>query len=144
MTMFASNQILEISCSKDQLEQTIRFAMELSGSAEYMTRTKYRVHPAFAIINGMYCLADGHMDDSDIQCPDGYTEFPFDYDPDILSAIILQWAEKQTLPARPGTDGSCELGFLIRIPRSHKPVSTPPDIMRSVITIQPYWCTYHK
>lgn len=115
--MFSSNQCFQISGTLDKLSAVIDFAVRLDDKLEMLTRNDRKVHIAYQITNnGLYCLGTGGIEGHPQfgKPNDGWTEFPFDYDPDILAGIIRQWIEKQPRPDSEydDFDGGTGLGFL--------------------------------
>ena len=98
--MYSSNQILDISVDTQDLAQTISFAVRLYDDTNMFTRQNGRVKMAFSEpIPGVYAIGDGSMEPYSSgpnkgwfsPTPPGWTDYPFDYDPDIIAPIITQW-----------------------------------------------------
>jgi len=102
--MFSSNQIFEISGSLEQLEDAIRFALRHYGKSN-AKELFYQIAE-----DGKYCLG--------WNCDEGWNEFPFDFDPHIVSEIIEQHIEKMmdgTKSKYEWGDGSTGRGFLMKV-----------------------------
>ena len=113
--MFASNQILEFSgcLSHDgELKRALEFAIKASDWYEPFTRTKNHCKCTYQITeDGRYCIGRGGE-------KDGWNEFPFDFDLEIISRIIVQHLEKQEIEQY-GLDGTCLKGYHMKaIPES--------------------------
>ena len=112
--MFSSNQVLKISGTLDQLELALRFALDYSGEAKNMTKAErdrgckllYQITD-----NGKYCIGWGFGD-----VPEGWKEYPFDFEVHIVSQIIAQYIKKQPRAesAYDYADGGTSDGFLMR------------------------------
>ncbi|MDE7244972.1 MAG: hypothetical protein K2O18_13505 [Oscillospiraceae bacterium] len=84
-----------------------------------------------------------------IKTPDGWTDYPFDYDPKIIAEIVQQRIEKQPEPEAPYTDGSSRLGVRVMCKESMNDV---PDAMYNgianpwpaILVFEPYMMTYDK
>lgn len=156
--MYSSNQRLDITCDFKQFPATLDFVVRLSGDHECLTRQNQRVKLAFRTTdNGLYFLALGSMPanptrpGSGIKCKEGWTDFPFDYDPEIVARIIQQWAEAQPEVECEDTDGSIERGIRIFHPNS-LPAEDIRELLRNyninllhVLAIfKPFMLTYDK
>lgn len=111
--MFASNQILEISgCfdDRDALKNALEFALKASGKLNVFTRTQEPAICVFQVTkDGKYCIG------STFKEIDGWIEYPFDFDIDIITAIAEQHLKKvETSPLYEG-DGSYRKGFLLKV-----------------------------
>lgn len=120
--MFSSNQILDISTDFRDLPDVIKFAVKLYGD-EIFTRHDGRVKMAFSEpVKGVYAIGLGSMEPYKTgpnkgwshDTAKGWTDYPFDYDADIISAVVSQWAKKQPAPPHTGTDGTERLGVRVR------------------------------
>lgn len=114
--MFSSRQVFDVLVTEAQLKPCIDFAMEMADSLEMFTRSDGRVRLAFAEpAKGVYAIGRGSMPDPSWCEPHGagkgWTDYQFDYDTDILSRVIWQWAQKQDYPDPPDTDGSIRKGL---------------------------------
>ena len=113
--MFSSNQIIEISGEFEQLEAALSFALKMSGHDKNMTRSEiergckltYQISPA-----GWYCIGWAFKN-----IPNGWNEYPFDFQTDIVSKIIVQYLKKHP-PVNDGEyediDGSSGKGFIMK------------------------------
>ena len=131
--MFSSEQIFEVSGDMDQLEMTIKFAIDMEGSARNGIR--YQITE-----DGKYCLGWG--DDKD-----GWNKYPFDFDVHIVAEIIKQHLNKQDCED-PYTwrDGSSSKGFLMKaIPElasdEYNGIKSP---FYGIVSIEPYMNYYGK
>ena len=120
--MFASNQILDVTCEPRDLAKAIAFGMSLHGD-EMFKRADGRVKVAFSEpISGVYAIGTGSMEpvrnipngNKGHDCAKGWTDYPFDYDPAIIAGIITQWLAKQPEPPHAPTNGSEEIGVRMR------------------------------
>ena len=90
--MFSSNQVFEISGSMDQLPIALQFALDYSDHARAMTpreiergcKLVYQIAK-----DGKYCIGWAFKD---IQ--EGWQEYPFDFDVEIVARIIAQYLGK--------------------------------------------------
>ena len=139
--MFSSNQVLQISgCieHRDELKHALDFAIKASGWYDAFTRKDKPAKCTFQITkDGRYCLGWG--------VKEGWTEFQFDFDIDIISKIVAQHLEKQELD-RGFWDGSYSKGFLIKnleftFDDEKDGVKNPSY---GIIQIEPYTCFYAK
>jgi hypothetical protein len=114
--MFASNQILAISgcLSHDgDLKNALEFAMKAHG-LDVFVRTKNPAKCVYQVTeDGRYCIGWAFNN-----IKEGWNEYPFDFDLDIISRIIAKHLEKQELE-RDIWDGSYHKGFVMSgIPES--------------------------
>ena len=142
--MFSSNQTLEVSgclSHKGELYNALEFALKASGSLDVFTRD---CKPAKCVYqktkDGRYCI--GWVFDD---MKDGWNEFPFEFDLNIISQIIAKHLEKQELVSY-GFDGSYHKGFIMKaIPDS---LSSECDGIRNpfygIVEFSPYTCFYGK
>ena len=161
--MYASNQRLDVACTKDDLTKVLDFAVKLYGE-ELFTRSDGRIRMAFAIIKmpagpDIYMIGTGAMEPYQTgpnkgwasKLGKGWTDYPFDYEPDLVARIIAQWAAKQDIDM-PSIDGSVEKG--IRVMSVHTayedgPLPTPYsiegiDMGDAILAFVPYPMEYHK
>ena len=149
--MFSSNQKFDVTCELEGLEEVIAFAVKASGCLECLTRYDRRVRPAFqATLTGLYCIGLGSVHAAgESEAPEGWTDFPFDYDPAILAPIVAQWVRSQPKPEPSGTDGTERLGVEVAHPNDL------PGIFRAwqggikgplncILTFRPYAVGYDK
>lgn len=118
--MFSSNQILDVSCEQQDLGEIIKFAIGLYGE-DLFTRNDGRLKVAYSEpVPGVYAIGRGSFpgfsNNPGLAHPAkrGWTDYPFDYDPEIIAGIINQWVKKQSAPKHTGTDGSEHLGIRVR------------------------------
>lgn len=106
--MFSSNQKLVISGTFDQLQSTLKFVLDHSEDK----------HICYQITKNKYCL--GWMlynNTGKYYAPDGWVEYKFDFDLNIVSKIIIQELKKMDKKecGYETYDGSCNSnGFLIK------------------------------
>lgn len=130
--MFASNQVLEVSGSFGQLKMALEFALNMSGNS----KCAYQITE-----DGRYCI--GKVYDKP---KDGWTEFQFDFDSDIISRIITQFLTKQNLDYEEEGDGGYNKGFIMKvIPESmgdeYKGIKSP---FYGIVEFKPFVCFYSK
>lgn len=124
--MFSSNQKLDITCETRDLASVIDFCTKLyADSCQMFTRSNGRVKIAFSEpMTGVYAIGTGSMAPYTTgpnkcvghDCPDGWTDYPFDHDPEIIAKIIAQWLGKNPPldTDKPLTDGTLRPGLRIR------------------------------
>ena len=112
--MFSSNQILEVSgnlSDQNELEIALEFALKYSGYAKNMKQDEidrgckllYQITE-----DGKYCIGWGFEKN-----PEGWIEYPFRFDIDIVSRIIRQHLE--SFPVEKDIwDGSYQKGFIMK------------------------------
>jgi hypothetical protein len=130
--MFSSDQIFEVSGDMSQLEKTIRFAIDMNGigkSGICYQKTE----------DGKFCLGWGDEE--------GWSPFPFDFDPHIVAEIVKQHLEKQDCKdPYAWADGSSDKGFLMKaIPETcadeYKGIKHP---FYGIVSIEPFMNFYSK
>ena len=136
--MFSSNQIFEVSGDirhENDLRDALEYALKKSGWYECFTKKVKPTKCTFQVSeNGGYGI--GWCSDGD-----GWTEYQFDFDVDIISKIIEQHLEKQNVD-RFGGDGTNSKGFVIKhMKRSEDGFASP---QYGIIVIYPYNCYYAK
>ena len=141
--MFSSNQVLEVSgkLNVDSIRNTLEFALKLSGNFETFTRKEKHSTCVYQITeDGKYCIGwafDG--------VEKGWSEFPFDFDLDIISRIICQHLEKQGV-VYGEWDGSYGKGFVMRVIEEtlaceEAGVKNP---FYGIVSFESYTCFYAK
>lgn len=102
--MFSSNQIFKVSGDFSQLEAALRFALRFNGSNT--NNLAYQITK-----DGKYCIGWYHE-----KPKDGWNVFPFDFDAEIVSKIIIQHLGKNKTfdDAYENLDGGTEDGFLMK------------------------------
>ena len=143
--MFSSNQVLEISgClnHNNELYDALEFALKSSGKLKCFTRTNNPSKCVYQITkDGRYCIGwsfDG--------IAEGWTEYQFDFDLNIISLIIAKYLENQEISNDDLGDGSYHKGFIMRaIPEwlgsEYKGIKNP---FYGIIEFSPYTCFYSK
>lgn len=130
--MFSSDQIFEVSGSMEQLEQAIRLAIGMHGVGK--SGISYQKTE-----NGKFCLGWGNEE--------GWTSFPFDFDPHIVSEIVKQHLEKQEYKDPYSySDGTSKMGFLMKvIPETcsseYEGIKKP---FFGIVSIEPFMNFYSK
>ena len=133
--MFSSNQIFEISGSLEQLEDAIRFALKHYGTPNEKGLF-YQITE-----DGKYCLG--------LSCEENWKEFPFDFNPHIVSEIIEQHIEKimdNMTSDYEFADGGTSRGFLMKaIPETfsyeYQGIKKP---FYGIVSIEPFENFYSK
>ena len=144
--MFSSNQILEVSGSlshKDELKAALEFALKYSDQAKNMEQKEidrgckllYQVTK-----DGKYCIGWGFE-----RIPEGWNEYPFRFETDIVSRIICQHLE--SFPKKEGGyDGSYQKGFVMKC--IEETMSSEKDGIKNpfygIVYFEPYTCFYSK
>ena len=142
----SSNQIIEVSGSlthRNELESALEFALNYSGQAKNMNQLEidrgckllYQVTE-----DGKYCIGWGFD-----KVPEGWMEYPFKFDIQIVSQIIRQHLADFPV-VRDVWDGAYEKGFIMRcIPES---LSTEDEGIKNpfygIVYFKPYTCFYSK
>lgn len=161
--MYASNQLLDVACAADGLEETIGFAVKLYGE-EVFTRTDGRIRMAWAIVKmpsgpDIYLVGTGSMEPYQTgpnkgwasKLGKGWTDYPFDYEPGLVARIVSQWAMKQQI-SLPAIDGAVAKGVRVMsvdtaytdgpLPAPHSIENI--DMHKAVLAFVPYPMEYHK
>ena len=145
--MFSSNQILEVSGTLshlEQLESALEFALKYSGQAKNMNQEEIDRGCKFVYQitkDGKYCIGWGFKD-----VPEGWNEYPFRFEIDIVSRIIRQHLE--SFPKEKGNDydGSYSKGFVMKC--SEESMSSEKDGIKKpfycIVYFKPYTCFYSK
>lgn len=112
--MFSSNQVFEISGDMSQLKPALQFALDYSGHAKNMSKSEIErgCKLVYQIAkDGKYCIGWAFKDTKD-----GWKEYPFDFDVDIVAQIIAQHLGKLETPQSgyEWADGSSDPGFLMK------------------------------
>ena len=144
--MFSSNQILKVSGSlshRNELESALEFALKYSGADKNMQQKEidrgckllYQITE-----DGKYCIGWGFEN-----VPEGWLEYPFRFDIDIVSRIISQYIEN--FPVKEDIwDGSYQKGFIMQC--IDECMSTEKDGIKNpfygIVYFKPYTCFYSK
>lgn len=143
--MFSSNQILEISGSinhKNEVYNALEFVLKAEGCLENFTRAEKPTKCVFQITkDGRFCIGWNCHDSLE----NGWTEFQFDFDLNIISQIIEKHLEKQEIE-QGILDGSYQKGFIVKaIPESlgaeYDGIINP---FYGIVEFKPYTCFYSK
>lgn len=122
--MFSSNQVLEISGSFGQLQTALEFALKMSENSNCVYQItedgRYRIGKFFCKIK------------------EGWNEFQFDFDTDIVSQIIIQFLSKQDIYYEDEGDGEYNKGFIM------KAISEYVDDGYGIVEFKPFICFYSK
>lgn len=140
--MFSSNQVFKISGNikhDGELASAVRAALEMSGYDAFFRRVKDPAQMVFQITESGKYAVGWCWDNTPVK---GWTMLPFDYDINILCAIIRKHLEKQR-PVSIPWDGSCEKGFLLCAKGDDvfEDVTSP---FYCIFTVEPFTCFYAK
>lgn len=158
---FASNQIFQVSGSLESIEEILDMAIRHSGHYDMLTREDDRVSVIYQITdNDLYCIGWGRIKNPTNPAkysyqfqnmntvPEGWSEYPFDYDPKIIGKIIAQWIKSQPEPKSvyDGYDGGHSTGFLCECLWGHsfevrQSIKSP---FYGIVTFKPYANWYSK
>ena len=142
--MFSSNQVLEFSgclCHRGELYNALEFALKASGKLDCFTRTDRPAKCVYQITeDGRYCI--GWVFDG---VKEGWNEFPFDFNLNIISQIIKKHLEKQEV-IRDMWGGSYDKGFIMKvIPESlSMECNGIKEPFYGIVEFSPYTCFYSK
>ena len=139
--MFSSNQILKVSgCLSlpNELEDALEFALKYSGHYKNMSQSEidrgckllYQITE-----DGKYCIGWGFK-----EIPEGWLEYPFKFDINIVSNIISQHLESFPLE-QDIWDGSYEKGFIMECIKESNGIKSP---FYGIVSFRPYTCFYSK
>ena len=142
--MFSSNQILEVTgcLSHDkELYNALRFALLFADELKCFERNDKPSKCVYQITSdGRYCLGWAFE-----RVEEGWNEFPFDFDLDIIAKIIEKHLEKQKI-LYGGWDGSYNKGFRMKaieesMGDEDNGVINP---FYGIVEFSPYTCFYSK
>lgn len=140
--MFSSNQTLEISGDirhENDLRDALEYALKKSGYYDRLTRRENATNCTFQITeHGGYCIGRRWKGD---KLKEGWTEFQFDFDIDIIAKIIEQHLAKCEVDEC-GGDGSNSKGYLLKRLEYNEPGVKAPEY--GIVVIYPYNCYYAK
>lgn len=156
--MFSSMQIFDVLVTEDQLRPCIDLAMKMADDVRLFTRDDGRVNLAFAEpVPGVYAIGRGSMPNPSWCEPHeagrGWTDYQFDYDTEIVSKIVWQWAMKQDYPEAPDTDGSVKRGVRCMSLQTAAQADILPDYYEiagkwspyeTILVFAPAWHRYDK
>lgn len=158
--MFSSNQIFDVTCDFRDLARVIDFGVSLADDRECLTRRDGTVMPAFQITEtGLYCFGRGTMKSippsqrypcghRGHDASEGWTDFPFKYDPEIIAKIVTQWVKEQPEPPHTMTDGSEEIGVRVMckesVPDNGEIYMGIKNPFSTILVFQPYRQCYDK
>lgn len=144
--MFSSNQILKISgnlsdFNNEEIYNALEFALKLSRNLENFTRKNEPLKCVYQITqSGKYCIGWAYND-----VKDGWNEFPFDFDLNIISLIIAKHLKNQKVN-RDIWDGSYAKGFIMKaIPETlSNEYEGIKNSFYGIVEFSPYTCFYSK
>ena len=139
--MFSSNQILEISGDMSQLPIALQFALDYSGKSEHMTPKEIErgCKLVYQIANdGKYCIGWGFKDTEE-----GWLEYPFDFEVDIVARVIAQHLHKMPTPDNGygWADGDEKEGFLMKAIDFDDSIKNP---FFGIVSFEKFGCFYAK
>lgn len=136
--MFSSNQVLEVSGNiehKGELQNALELALTASGHNQPTSKIVYQITP-----DGRYCIGWAVLD-----IPDGWKEYPFEFDISITSQIIAKHLNKQSVTYG-GWDGSYHKGFLMKAIK--KSLASEESGIKNpfygIVEFSPFTCFYSK
>lgn len=113
--MFSSNQVLSYSGTFDELQIALEFALKASGKDRHMNEEERKrgCKLVYQITKtGKYCIGWAFN-----TVPSGWKEYEFDFDPEIVTKIIIQYLKKQEPINTKGKEiycnGSTSKGFIM-------------------------------
>lgn len=160
--MFCSNQIFDVACTAKDLPRVLAFGLSMADDVgDCLTREDGRIRLAFSQpAPDVYAIGYGSMKPFKTgpnkgwfrNLPEGWTDYPFDYDPAIVGPIVAQWLDQNPPdPAdRPDIDGAVEPGLRIRCPQDM--LKAMPGLREiphwnssgTLLYLTPCWLEYHK
>ena len=147
--MFSSNQVFQISGAldhQDELKNALEFALKMSGEIDCFTRQKNPATCVYQITkDSRYCIGWAFTDNGTKPLPNGWSEFPFEFDIDIISRIIAKHLEKQEI-VRDIWDGGYSKGFLMKV--IEESLASESDGIKNpfhgIVQFEHYTCFYSK
>ena len=142
--MFSSNQILKVSGSlyhSKELYIALEFALKMSGNINSFTRKDKPSKCVYQITeDGRYCIGWAYE-----KIKKGWNEFPFEFDLNIISQIVVKHLQKQEIK-EDIWDGSYNKGFLMKY--VEKDFSDEANGIKepfyAIVEFCPYTCFYAK
>lgn len=142
---FSSNQILSLTgnlAHHNELEDALSFALKYSGHDNAMKQSEidrgckllYQITDS-----GKYCIGWGFQ-----EVPEGWQEYPFRFDIDIVSMIIRQYLLDNSEVERGIGDGSYCKGFLMRNIQRSMFEDEIKNSFYGIISFEQYTCYYAK
>ena len=142
-------KIIKISGDFKDLDKALLFALRFTGNEKNMTKSEIKrgCKLCYQITkSGRYCIGWGFKD-----VPDGWKEYPFDFDVDIVSQIIIQYLKKNEpiktiddeMDVYYGGDGTIVKGFLMQ--NDYEEIYN--DVNQSfylIVAFEPYYHYYGK
>ena len=111
--MFSSNHILTVTgCLKhsDDLYNALEFGLKSSDWLKGFMKKDRSTKCVYQIVNNTYCIG---WHNPNYELEEGWNEFPFEFDLEIITKIISQFLEKQEFSNIEYWDGSYEKGFVM-------------------------------
>lgn len=131
--------------SHKRVEKCLEFALKASGYLPVITRTDRPTKCVYQITeNGSYCIGWSPFDAVEVK--KGWNEFPFDFDLDIISSIIIKHLQKQELESL-GGDGSYDKGFVMKCIETDFRDENDAGVKNSfygIVEFRPFTCCYAK
>ena len=144
--MLSSNQVMAISgplWTTEYIENCLEFGLNYAGhSTDLKDRERYLKLSYQLTKSGDYCI--GWYKDT---LPEGWKEYPFDFDVEIVARIIRQQMEKIDIPNEYDGDGSEEKGFIMKSIDGNFSEWYDRGLIEpsyGIIGFSPFWCFYAK
>lgn len=142
--MFSSNQVLEISGPVGDgkyLSNALEFALKTSGDFECFTRADKPTKCVYQIAaDGTFCIGSVYKNTKE-----GWNEFPFDFDLELISKIVEKHLSKQEI-RHSEWDGSYTKGFVMKIIETS--FDNEKDGIKNpfcgIVKFEPFACFYAK
>ena len=147
MSIFSSNQVLQISGDFDQLKNALDFALKYSGENKNMLpeeikrgcRLTYQITK-----NNKYCIGWAFLNRPNEKLPNGWSEYPFKFDVEIVSKIIIQYLNDFPIE-KDIWDGGYKKGFLMKvIPETFSDADDIKNAFYGIVSFEPFTCFYSK
>lgn len=145
--MFSSNQIFKISgaLTQESVAKALEFALKLSDDYRSFNRADEPTKCVYQITkDGRYCIGWSPYSGP---TKEGWCDFPFDFDINIMAAIIVKHLSKQEIDYSHGMwDGSYDKGFVIEaiedyMSDEHDGIINP---FYGIVQFKPFTCFYAK
>lgn len=146
--MFSSNQILQVSGKLNQLEKALQFALDYSGHGKNIQEDEYRrgCRLTYQVTeDGKYCIGWAFLDEADKKLPEGWSEYPFRFDTEIVAKIIMQHLNDFPMD-KDIWDGGYEKGFLMEVIPENlgDKLDTIKRPFYGIVSFKAYTCFYSK
>ena len=153
--IFSSNQKFEISGTLKDIKPVLEFVLAVANrwdttSLAYDFKTGVRRFIYQITPKGDYCI--GWYFPNMTSLPQGWREYDFAFDEEIICKIIAQTMENNIYTAAKdqfsGADGSSKIGFILTLidhlaDEEETGISNASGGM-GIAKFSPYWCFYHK